>query len=302
MYLSKSGFLRVYTYSAVFHPLPVPERHKHWEVDYVSDQVPELQLPYLCWHSSSPVWPGLPCSGCSAFLVPSYCSWWCHWCTRWWAGCSRSEGWQQQRAQMMWECWTWFPWCLVWQLLRTAQIQTFRLGGTVAIPGRQNKKGKVQLHISVSHTCWCMAALKHYEHGSCSLYQLRPIICWWHWALPPQRSSEFSCWTQQANPTCERADNLPSSLLNTGLHKSHWHVISRKVALSQVKSTCSSHWLQWKLKGFGTCSKLGQCIPRLEGNMDITWEGSEVASQKSWLITVSHQHTWMRKQQTGLAT
>lgn len=42
-------------------------------------------------------------------------------------------------------------------------------------------------------------------------------------------------------PPVERADNLPSSLLNTGLHESHWYVISRKVALSQVKSTYSSH-------------------------------------------------------------
>lgn len=150
MYLSKSGFLKFHTYSAVSQPLPVTERRQHWEVDYVSDQVPELQLPYLYWHSSSPVWPGLPCFGCSAFLVPSYYSWWCHWCTRWWAGCSRLEGWQRQRAQMMWEYWTWFPWCSAWQLLRTAQIQTFRLGGTVAIPGWQNRKGKAQLYISVN--------------------------------------------------------------------------------------------------------------------------------------------------------
>lgn len=47
MYLSKSGFLKFHTYSAVSQPLPVTERHQHWEVDYVSDQVPELQLPYL---------------------------------------------------------------------------------------------------------------------------------------------------------------------------------------------------------------------------------------------------------------
>lgn len=40
-------------------------------------------------------------------------------------------------------------------------------------------------------------------------------------------------------PPVERADNLPPSLLNTGLHKSHWYVISRKVALSQVKTDYS---------------------------------------------------------------
>lgn len=77
-----------------------------------------------------------------------------------------------------------------------------------------------------------MDALKHYEHGSCSLYQLHvPTFAgdtgYYHHSEAASSRAELN----KQIPPVKRADNLPPSLLNTGLHKSHWYAISKKGGL-----------------------------------------------------------------------
>lgn len=70
----------------------------------------------------------------------------------------------------------------------------------------------------------CLKALWRMSFAHCTSYM--SSACWWHQTLQPQWSSEFSCWTQQANPTRERSNILSFLLLNMVLHRSHQYVIS----------------------------------------------------------------------------